>query len=485
MSNRRWLKGFYLFALAVSVGAGPVSAQDSVSTQDSLISPDSLRTRDSVRAPNGLNSQDSLNAGDNQPIARCDTTNAVDRVIAVVGDAPVMSSQLEEEIYSQRAQGAPAPSNPQELRSMCRAALSRIVDVEVLIQQATRDTAIKVTDQEVSDGVEEQIKNIRGKFTSEVDYRNELKKAGFQTPEEYRRWLTEQQRRAALQNRLIDKMKSDGKIKAVQPTEREMRDYFDAQKGQLGERPATVSFRNIVVAPKPSPEARERAHATADSIARELRHGADFATAAKRFSMDPASKEQGGELNWFRRGTMVPEFEQVAFTLKPGTISDPVETPFGFHIIQVQRIQPAEVQARHILIMPEVTQENADSAKALAEEIRTELKNGGAFDSLQRLYHDPSEEKAADDVPVNQLPDEYKDGIGGSDSSVVVPVFSLQKQMGLRQKYVVLQVTRRRPAGTIRYEDVRDAIRKRLGDELAVRHYIDKLRRSTYVDMRL
>jgi len=215
-----------------SVGAGPVSAQDSVSTQDSLISPDSLRTRDSVRAPNGLNSQDSLNAGDNQPIARCDTTNAVDRVIAVVGDAPVMSSQLEEEIYSQRAQGAPAPSNPQELRSMCRAALSRIVDVEVLIQQATRDTAIKVTDQEVSDGVEEQIKNIRGKFTSEVDYRNELKKAGFQTPEEYRRWLTEQQRRAALQNRLIDKMKSDGKIKAVQPTEREMRDYFDAQKGQ-------------------------------------------------------------------------------------------------------------------------------------------------------------------------------------------------------------------------------------------------------------
>ena len=127
MSTRRWLKGLCLFALAVSAGAGPMSAQDSVSTQDSLIS------QDSVRAPNGLSPQDSVNAGDNQPIARCDTTNAVDRVIAVVGDAPVMSSQLEEEIYSQRAQGAPAPTDPQELRSMCRSALSRIVDVEVLV----------------------------------------------------------------------------------------------------------------------------------------------------------------------------------------------------------------------------------------------------------------------------------------------------------------------------------------------------------------
>ena len=73
------------WALIPTAGAGPVSAQDSVSTQDSLISPqDSLLTRDSVRAPNGLNPQDSLNAGDNQPIARCDTTNSVDRVIAVV-----------------------------------------------------------------------------------------------------------------------------------------------------------------------------------------------------------------------------------------------------------------------------------------------------------------------------------------------------------------------------------------------------------------
>jgi parvulin-like peptidyl-prolyl isomerase len=457
--------------LSLLLGNGVAAAQDQTPV-------DSNRTQlDSNQAP--------VDSNHAPAVAKCDTATAVDRVVAVVGDAPVLSSQLEEEIYAQRAQGAPAPASPEELHAVCSAALSRIVDVEVLIQQAVRDTAIKVTEEEISDGVEEQIKNIRQRFTSEVDYRNELKKAGFQTPEEYRRWLTEQQRRAALQNRLIDKMKTDNKIKPVQPTEREMQSYFDEQKGQLGERPATVSFRNIVVAPIPSPEARTRALALADSILRELRHGADFATAAKRFSGDPASKDQGGELNWFRRGTMVPAFEQAAFSQKPGVISDPVETPFGFHLIQVQRVQPAEVQARHILIMPEITQENADSALAVATRVREALVAGAAFDSLQRLYHDPGEEKQAEDVPATQLPDEYKTGIGDADSGAVAPVFPLQKAMGLRQKYVILQVTGRRTAGAIRYEDVRDAIRKRLGDELAVRRYIDRLRRATYIDLRL
>ena len=100
------------------------------------------------------------------------------------------------------------------------------------MQQAQRDTAIKVTDQEIADGVEQQVRKVRGNFTSEVDYRNELKKAGFQTPEEYRRWLTDQQRRAALQNRLIDGLRSAGKLKPVAPTEQEMRTFFERAEGQ-------------------------------------------------------------------------------------------------------------------------------------------------------------------------------------------------------------------------------------------------------------
>ncbi len=333
--------------------------------------------------------------------------------------------------------------------------------------------------------MEQQFRNVRQRFTSEVDFRSELARSGFQTPEEFRRWLTDSQRKAALRNRLISKLKDEGKLKLVQPTEREMRTYFDQYQGQLPARPATLSFRNIVLAPRASAPARDRALAQADSIVAELRKGADFATAAKRFSQDPASKDQGGDLGWFRRGLMVPEFDAVVFRLKPGVISEPVETPFGFHIIQVQRIQPAEVQARHILIMPEIVAADADSADTLAQHVAAALRQGASFDSLAKLYHDAGEEREAEDVPATQLPEEYAAGIGTADSGSVVPPFAIRKQMGLRRKYVVLQVTARRTEGAIRYEDVKEQIRKKLSDDLATRRYLDRLRKSTYVDVRL
>lgn len=433
-----------------------------------------------------LTAQDDSTGGPGAPTFHCDTaTGTVDRVVAVVGDAPILASQVEEEIFTQRKEQADLPKTLPEFRGLCRQVISDLIDAEVMVQVAQRDTAIKVTDQEIADGVEQQFKNVRQRFTSELDFRSELSRSGFQTPEEFRRYLTDIQRKAALRNRLIEKLKNDGKLKPVQPTEKEMRAYFDQYQDQLPQRPATISFRNIVIAAKPSSDARERARRQADSIVAELRKGADFATAAKRFSQDPASKEQGGDLGWFRRGQMVPEFEAVAFHLKPGVVSDPVESPFGFHIVQVLRIQPAEIQARHILLMPEVSQGDADTAAALAGRVAEALRSRASYDSLARLYHDPGEEKEADDVPVTQLPDEYKEGIGAADSGQVVPPFAIRKEMGLRRKYVVLQIVNRRVEGTIKYEDVKDQIRKKLSDDLGVRRYLDHLRRATYVDIRL
>jgi peptidyl-prolyl cis-trans isomerase SurA len=412
-----------------------------------------------------------------------DTTFVVDRVVAVVGNRPVLASQVDEELFSRQSQGTKLPTTPDGLNGVRQQIVSSIIDEELLVQQAQRDTSIKVTDEEIASGVEEQVRKVRGNFTSEVEYVAELKKAGFQTPEEYRRWLSDQQRRAAFQNRLIEKLRGDGKLKAVAPTEKEMRTFFDEQKETLGNRPATVSFRQIVISPTPSAAAKAKAKAQADSIVLELRRGADFATAARRFSQDPGSKDQGGSLNWFRRGVMVPEFERVAFVLKPGVISDPVESPFGYHIIQVERLQPGEVQARHILLVPELDSAHVKSARALADSVRKLVVAGFSFDSLQRVYHDRSAERDAEAVPVTKLPEAYGKVIADADSGTVLPVFTMPGSGG-RDQFVVLKVTNRRPEGEVKYEDVRDRIRDQLGQQLAIRRYIDRLRKATYVEIR-
>jgi peptidyl-prolyl cis-trans isomerase SurA len=417
-----------------------------------------------------------------QPIPR-DTTFVVDRVVAVVGNRPVLASQVDEEIFSRQSQGAKIPTNPEGLQLVRQQIVSSIIDEELLVQQAQRDTAIKVTDEEIASGVEEQVRKVRSNFTSEVDYTAELRKAGFQTPEEYRRWLTDQQRRAAFQNRLIEKLRNDGKLKPVAPTEKEMKQFFEEQKASLGSRPATLSFRQIVVSPTPAQAAKARTKAQADSIVLELRRGADFATAARRFSEDPGSKDQGGSLNWFRRGVMVPEFERVAFSLKPGVVSDPVESPFGYHIIQVERVQPGEVQARHILLVPEIDSAHVTRSRVLADSVRNALMAGASFDSLQRLYHDRSAERAAENVPVTKLPESYAKTIGEAEAGTILPVFTMPGS-GTREQFVILQVTNRRPEGEIKYEDVRDRIRQQLGEQLAIRRYLDGLRKSTYVEIR-
>ncbi len=416
-----------------------------------------------------------------------DTTAVVDRVLAVVGNDVILRSQVDEEIFKQQGQGMPLPTDPDSLHQYRQKVLSDLIDESLLVQQAERDTAIHVTDQDVAEAVDQQVRYIRRQLPSELEYKNELRKAGFQTPEEYRRWLSEDQRKQLLRQKYIAKLEQEGKLDPVQPTDAEMRQYFEEQKASLPEenrkRPATITWQQIVLAPQPSDSARERSRRLADSIVTALRGGADFATAAKRFSDDPGTRDKGGELGWFRREAMIPEFSRVAFLLRPGQISDPVESPFGFHIIQVQRAQPTEVQARHILIMPEITQGEADSARAMADSIAALVRSGASVDSLQRIYHDRSEVKNVEDVPVDNLPEAYAKALADADSGQVL-VVPIPAQPATRTKYAVVLVGVRTPPGEITYQDYKDQIRSALAKDLAVRRFIARLRASNYVEVR-
>jgi peptidyl-prolyl cis-trans isomerase SurA len=420
-----------------------------------------------------------------QDSARVVGLGDVDRIVAVVGRQPIMYSMVEEQFFTYVAQGGAASlKEASDTARVRHQILEDLINEELLVQEALRDTSIKVTDQEVNEQVDQTMRDIRKRFPAEADFQTELGRAGFNSPDEYRRFLFEQSRRDVYKNRLKDLLREKGNLKPVQPTEKEMRAFFEERKSAFGSRPATVSFRQVIIAPKPAAEAKARARVIADSILASLRVGADFATAAKRFSADPGSRERGGDLGWARRGLFVPEFERVVFGMKPGTISDPVETPFGYHLIQTLRTQPGEVQARHILIAPEITEADVDSAKAYAQRVHEALQRGAAIDSLQRRYGDPTEEREASDVPLDKLPEIYRQSLAAAGDSVsIVPPFALEAPGGVK-KFAVVQFTERRPEGEIRYEDVRDRVRSVLAEELALRKYLVRLRRATYVDIR-
>jgi len=416
---------------------------------------------------------------------RAATDRPVDRIVAVVGTRPILASQVEEQLVLAQSQGQKVPEDSAGRNAARRQVLSQMVDEELLVQQAERDTTIKVTDQEVQDAVEQTVQNVRKQFTSIPEFQSQLRAAGFVSEEEWRRWLADQQRRAILQQRLIEGLKQKGKLRPIAPSDAEMRAFWESNREQQAKRPAAISFRQIVIVPKPDSAASVRALQLAESLVVALRKngGATFADVAKKYSADSVSRAQGGVLGWFRRGVMVKEFEDVAFRLRPGAISDVVRTEFGFHIIQVERAQPAEIMARHILIQATISAAQVAIARRQADSVHDALAHGASFDTLARRYADPSEPKLADALPVSQLPPDYDKAIGPDTVPGLKPVF----EVGIgspRPRFVVFELMRRLPEGELGFDEVKDRIREALGQQLAIKHHLDLLRRTTYVDVR-
>ena len=411
----------------------------------------------------------------------------IDRIVAVVGTAPILFSMVEERFFQNQANRAPGiPRDSVGVAAYKRALVDTLINEELLYQEAITDTTIQVTDQEVAEAVDGVLTQQRRQYKTQPEFEAEMRGIGFNSVDDYRKWLIEQQRKQFYRERFSLALRQKGTLKDLMPTEKEVRAYYDAfaAAGMLGMRPAAVSLRQIIVSPKPTPEADAKALALVDSIIVELRKGADFATAAKRFGMD-GTRETGGDLGFFRRGAMVREFEEVAFQLKPGVISNAVKSPFGYHVIQVTRAQPTEVQARHILIIPEIDSTGALAAKVKVDNIAALVAAGASFDSLQRIFHDQSEERDIVGIYVDSLPPAYAGALVGVDSGKVSRVFSLEVQgQPLRTKWGIAKVTERTPEGPATYDAVRENIRIRLSRELGLGAYMGELRRRTFVDIR-
>jgi peptidyl-prolyl cis-trans isomerase SurA len=409
-------------------------------------------------------------------------TIPVDRVVAVVGDQPLLWSDVLASINQQRAAGVFIPADSAGQAAFARDALNQLVDEEILVQKA-HEMKVEVTESEINRSVDDQLKHVRDQFKTEAEYKTELTNAGFGTPDEYRRTLYTQFYRRALQQRVFPDLQKTAHARNVSDADVEA--AFQKNKELLQKQPASVTFRQIVVAPKPTAEQKKRARARADSLLAEIRKGGDFEQIAKRESMDAASKATGGDLGWNRRGAMVPEFERMMFALNPGQVSPVVETPFGYHIIRVDRVQAAEVHAHHILISPVIDSADLETARLEADSAAKAWRAGASFDSLVAKHHDPAEEKGIlQPFPRDSLPASYSAALVGKKAGDVTDPFELTGPRGT-PKYAVIQLVTVNEAGQYVESEVRERIRQQLVAERATRQLLDDLRKHIYVAFRL
>jgi foldase protein PrsA len=216
--------------------------------------------------------------------------------VVTVNGTPITKSQLDNELES-------SPAALGTLQNMVRS--------ELLNQYAKKNN-ITVSDAEIA----KQEDAIKANFPA--GQWDEMLKA---------RGLTEQKVHDALREHIImDKAVG----KDVKVTDAQIKQYFDKNHAAF-DKPEQIRVRHILV-----PTLQQ-----AQKIEADLKAGKDFSAEAKQYSMDPGSKDKGGELGWVRHGQMVPTFDQAAFSLPVGKISAPVKSPFGYHIIQVEEKQPA------------------------------------------------------------------------------------------------------------------------------------------------
>lgn len=402
----------------------------------------------------------------------------VDRVVAVVGDTVLLLSDVQAEVQQLQAAGRPLPQDEAARAELLEQILeSRVNDLVLLV--GARRAGVQPRDEEVAEFVEQEVRSAQQRFGSEAEFRNALAASGM-TLEQYRDMIAQQYRSRLQVQRFLQQRLASAPRPGVSDVE--IRQVFEAQGSALGTRPATVSFQQILIDVKPSEEARAAARAKAEEVLAELRGGANFEVLARRHSDDPGSREQGGDLGWFRRGRMVPAFENVVYSMRPGQTSGIVETDFGYHIIRLDRVRGTERQARHILIRPELSELDEQRAWERADSIATAAREGASFAELIRRYPSTGENRV-ERIPLDRLPPVYASTLADGTAGQIVGPFEEASPTGSR--WVVVRLNERIDAGTYTLDDVREQIRERIQEQKMVEQLVADLRRTTYVNIML
>ena len=305
------------------------------------------------------------------------TDGIVDKTIAVIGNEVITISQLEEEVKMMRPYGMMSDKS-----GRCDI-LEQMMASKLFLMQARVDS-IAVNNDMVEGELRNRMDNVRTQLGGDEGVEEYFKKSLHKLRQEWRQAITDQT--------LTQQMQQEIAKKVPELTPYDVQKYIDAtDEADLPMVPVKYQLSQICIYPD-----REAANMAVKerllAIRERIINGEKFSTLARIYSQDPGSARKGGELGMASKSIFWPAFSDAAMALKPGVVSQIVETPDGFHIIEVLEKKGDMFNARHILLKPEYTSDDREKAFTTLDSLRTELSNGAVtFELAARFYsQDPT-----------------------------------------------------------------------------------------------
>jgi peptidyl-prolyl cis-trans isomerase SurA len=406
----------------------------------------------------------------------------VDRVVAVVEDDAIFQSDVDQavkQLMLQRSAQGLGAGDPQALE---RQVLDELVKNKLVIAKANR-LGVSVPFSDVERAVDRAIEENKKVLGGESGFNRQLEAEGL-TLESLRKLYREQIRNRMLVERVLAR---EIDRSSVEVTEEELRKSYEERKSGLPERPAVAHLATIFIGLESSAPAREKARVEIDSLYQRILAGEDFGTLAREFSEDP-SAESGGNLGKLKLSDLGNRaFADAAARLKPGEVSNPVLTPFGYHLIEVTAADTTtgEVELRHILVRLKAEDRDIKEVFALAEDVHRQLTEGAPFDSMAIRYStDDATAPEGGDLGwlrVRDLPDFFRDVLKDMKVGNFSPV--LREPSGFR----IVKLLEYEGARPYTFAEVREELRQVLVQdkmEETYDSYLEGLKSEFYVDLR-
>ena len=308
----------------------------------------------------------------------------LDGLAAIVGDNIILKSDLSQLVSMAALQQQINPANDyKRFQKLQLEILQSLVDQKIILEMAELDS-IEVKEKDVDNALNKQIEN----FITQAGSKESAETSLGQSLKSFRREFWPEMR-----DRLISEQYQYSLLSNIKTSKEDVFSFFNTYKDSLPMLPALINLYHLLIVVKPGKESKNIAFETIKNLRTQILNGESFEKLAQSFSQDPGSKSKGGSLGLVKRGSLVKEFETVAFTLEPGTISNPVETVFGYHLINVQEKQGDKAQVSHILISPTITEEDEQRAYHLSLELSDSIVSLDLFKKYAAKYSDDEKTK--------------------------------------------------------------------------------------------